>query len=211
MEEKYEICWIKKKDTLILESKQYEGQISLMPIVSQMLDRPDFRAMIVPYNAQDIERVRNTLTEKGWRFEDMDNNILIMKLNLTTLERKEIKNFIQREKHYKKSLKASENLAGSYLPLEPPQMKKVLSRILKIIDTLAEQDYFKKVDKSSLAERLAALARKHPEITSLTDDELAQRIEKIMAIEGLVGMLQDLTPEEMKSFDEAVKRRGFFQ
>jgi hypothetical protein len=211
MEEKYEIYWIKKKDTLILESEQYEGQISLMPIVIQMLDRPDFRAMIVPYNAQDIERVRNTLTGKGWHFEDMDNNILIMKLNLTTLERKEIKKLIQREKRYKKSLKASENLAGSYLPLEPPQMKKVLSRILKIIDTLAEQDYFKKVDKSSLAERLIALAEKYPEIISLTDDELVQRIEKIMAIEGLAGMLQDLTPEEMKSFDEAARRRRFFQ
>lgn len=207
MEEKCEICWIKKKNTLILESEQYKDPLSLMQIVNLMLDRPDFRAVIVPRNAQDI-KVR-ILTGKGWHFEDMDNKILITKPEITTLERKEIKNFIQRE-NLCKSLKVSENLAGSYSLLEPPHMKKVLSRISKIIDTLAEQDYFKKVDRSSLLKRLATLAEKYPEI-SLTDDELAQRIEKIMVIEVLAGMLQDLTPEEMKSFDKAVKRRRFFQ
>ena len=60
--------------------------------------------------------------------------------------------------------------------------------------------------------RLATLVKKYPEhVISLTDDELAQRIEKMMVIELVAGMLQELTPEEMESFDEAVKRRELFQ
>lgn len=206
MEEKCEICWI-KKNTLIPEREQYEKPLSLAEIVCQLLDRPNVRAVIVPHNIQDMETVR-TLTEKGWHFDDIDNNILITKPEVTTLERKEIKNSFQRE-NLCKSLKVSENMGDSYSALEPPQKRKVLSRISTIIDTLVEQDSFKKVDKSSLVKRLTTLAEKYPEIASLTDDELAQRIEKIMVIEGLAGMLQDLTPEEMKSFDEAVKRRFF--
>lgn len=111
----------------------------------------------------------------------------------------------------KEPMKISESLTGSYSTLAPPKMKEILSRISKIIDALAEQDHFKKVDKSNLIKRLSALVEKYPEhVISLTDDELAHRIEKIMAIGLIAGMLQDLTPEEMKSFDEAVQRRRFF-
>ncbi|MGD2248762.1 MAG: hypothetical protein PVF58_10185 [Candidatus Methanofastidiosia archaeon] len=89
-------------------------------------------------------------------------------------------------------------------------MKEILYCITRSIGTLAEKDYFKKVDKSRLVKRLAALAVKHPEIILLNNDELKQRIKKIMVIEALAGFLQDLTPEEMKFFEEAVKRRRFF-
>ena len=102
-------------------------------------------------------------------------------------------------------------MKSNLLSSEPTKAENILFRISKIIDKLAEQEHFKKVDKSSLMERLSALAGKYSEITSLTDDELAQRIEKIMVIEMVAGMLQDLTPGEMKSFDEAVQRKGFFQ
>jgi len=204
--EKCEICWI-KKDTLIPEREQYEGPLLLAEIVCLLLDRPNVRAVIVPRNAQDMEKVR-ILTEEGWHFDDIDNNMLITKPEITTLERKEIKNFMQRE-NLCKSLKVSENMGGSYSALEPPQKRKVLSRISTIIDMLVEQGYFKKVDKSSLVKRLATLVEKYPEITSLTDDELAQRIEKIMVIDVLDGMLQDLTPEDLNSFNEAVKKRFF--
>ncbi len=111
-----------------------------------------------------------------------------------------------------KTWKVSENLTNSYSTLEPPTIKEILSRISKIVDELAEQPHFKKVDKPNLMKRLAALVEKYPEhVLSLTDDEFAQRIEKMMVIELVAGMLQELTPEEMESFDEAVKRRGFFQ
>ena len=111
----------------------------------------------------------------------------------------------------KEDLKISENRTDSFSTFETPKVENILFRMSKIVDKLAEQEHFKKVDKSSLMQRLAILAGKYPEIISLTNDELAQRIERIMVIEMVAGMLQDLTPEEMKAFDEAVKRRGFFQ
>lgn len=111
----------------------------------------------------------------------------------------------------KENWKASENLTGSYSTLAPPKTKDILFRISKIIDELAEQTHFMEVDKSNLMKRLSSLVEKYPEhVLSLTDDELAQRIEKMMVIELVAGMLQDLAPEEMKSFDEAVQRRDFF-
>ncbi|MGD2248759.1 MAG: hypothetical protein PVF58_10170 [Candidatus Methanofastidiosia archaeon] len=55
-------------------------------------------------------------------------------------------------------------------------MKEILYGITRSIGTLAEKDYFKKVDKSRLVKRLAALAVKHPEII-LLNNELEQRID----------------------------------
>jgi len=46
---------------------------------------------------------------------------------------------------------------------------------------------------------------------SISKDELTKRIEKIMAMEVMYGMLDDLTPEQIKDFDTAVKRRSFFK
>jgi len=34
--------------------------------------------------------------------------------------------------------------------------------------------------------------------------------ESLKALEGIVGLLRDMTPEEEKRFDEAIKRRGPF-
>jgi hypothetical protein len=39
---------------------------------------------------------------------------------------------------------------------------------------------------------------------ALEDSELKRRIGQRMATEGLYGLLADLTPEQLKSFDEAV-------
>lgn len=108
--------------------------------------------------------------------------------------------------------KVSENLTSSFSTLEPPTIKDILSRISKITDNLVEQTHSREVDKANLMKRLSALVEKYPQdVLSLTDDELAQRIEKMMMIELVAGMLQELTPEEMESFDEAVQRREFFQ
>lgn len=68
------------------------------------------------------------------------------------------------------------------------------------------------VDKSRLMSFLSLLAGKSPEkLISITDEELTKRVRRIIAIEATAGMLQDLTPEEMKTFKEAVKRRKFFK
>lgn len=123
---------------------------------------------------------------------------------------KDNKTIYSRNPAEKEHLRVSENRTDSFSTFETPKVENILFRMSKIVDKLAEQEHFKKVDKSSLMQRLAILAGKYPEVISLTNDELAQRIERIMVIELVAGMLQDLTPEEMKSFDEAVKRRGFF-
>ncbi len=113
---------------------------------------------------------------------------------------------MKRNPSEKEPWKVSENLTSSFSTLECPTIKDILSRMSKIIDKLAEQTHFKKVDKANLMKRLSALVEKYPEdVLSLTDDELSQRIEKMMVIELVAGMLQELTPEEMKSFDEAVQ------
>ncbi len=89
----------------------------------------------------------------------------------------------------------------------------VMLRISEIVDTLiADNEVFESVDKSRLMSFLSLLAGKSPEkLISITDEELTKRVRRIIAIEATAGMLQDLTPEEMKTFKEAVKRRKFFK
>lgn len=88
-----------------------------------------------------------------------------------------------------------------------------LVRMLKIVDELIEDnEVFKKVDKTKLMEFLSTITEElsPEELASITDDELTKRIEKIMLIEVMSGMLNDLSPKQMESFEEAVKRREFF-
>lgn len=60
------------------------------------------------------------------------------------------------------------------------------------------------IDKPNLMKSLSTLVEKAPEkLISVTDDELTERIETIMVIDATAGMLQDLTPEEMKVFEES--------
>ncbi|MFQ6062271.1 MAG: hypothetical protein ACE5J9_03740 [Methanosarcinales archaeon] len=90
----------------------------------------------------------------------------------------------------------------------------VLLRISNIVDKLIEDsEVFKKVDKTKLMEFFSSMIEKSlpGQLTSITDDELTQRIEKIIAIEALAGMLNDLSPAQMEAFDKAVKRREFFK
>ncbi|WP_414549718.1 hypothetical protein [Anabaena sp. CCY 0017] len=45
------------------------------------------------------------------------------------------------------------------------------------------------------------------DVDTITEDDLANRINKILVVESVSGLLNDLTPEEMRIFDEAVKRK----
>lgn len=95
----------------------------------------------------------------------------------------------------------------------PETKDTVMRRISEIVDTLIEDnEIFKKIDKPELMESLSILVDKAPEkLISITDDEITQRIETVMVIEAAGGMLKELTPEEMKVFEESVKRRKFFK
>ncbi|MEA5617799.1 hypothetical protein VB711_08105 [Cronbergia sp. UHCC 0137] len=47
-----------------------------------------------------------------------------------------------------------------------------------------------------------------PDVNSISQEELMKRIKRILSLHLVSGMLNDLTPEEMKIFDESVKRGG---
>jgi hypothetical protein len=45
-----------------------------------------------------------------------------------------------------------------------------------------------------------------PDLNEISEEELTKRIKSILSLYLVSGMLNDFTPEEMKLFDEAVKR-----
>lgn len=92
----------KEKNLLISEIEQYDGPISVTPSILRVLDQQTVRALIVPHDADDIDDVRNNLTEEGWHFEDMSNRVLILRPRMKKLEREEIVNFVQRNKPNKR-------------------------------------------------------------------------------------------------------------
>lgn len=85
--------------------------------------------------------------------------------------------------------------------------------ISKIVDKLAEENEILKVlDKTKIMKSLSNLMEDPPDdLTSIPVDELSRRIEKVMIIEAMSGMLSDLTPKQMKFFEAAAKRRKFFR
>lgn len=45
------------------------------------------------------------------------------------------------------------------------------------------------------------------EMRAIKDNDLTRRIDKILVLESVSGTLNDLTPEQIKIYDEAVKRK----
>ncbi|MBZ8180000.1 hypothetical protein [Oscillatoria salina] len=83
-----------------------------------------------------------------------------------------------------------------------------LSKNLEIVEELLEKDnLFKNLNKNELRKIFTqTLDEVSPEeIISLDNEDLRTRVDRIMAIELLSGMLDDLTPEEIEIFDAAVK------
>ena len=93
-----EIWYIKRKENneLAMENEQHESPLSLIPIITQVLDQLAILAVLVPSDAGDIERVNNALIEEGWHFENMDEGVLILRPEVDTSEQKEIVSFVQR-------------------------------------------------------------------------------------------------------------------
>ena len=46
------------------------------------------------------------------------------------------------------------------------------------------------------------------DVNSISEQELTKRIKRILSLHLVSGMLNDLTPEQMRIFDESVKRGG---
>lgn len=45
-----------------------------------------------------------------------------------------------------------------------------------------------------------------PDLNSISEEELTKRIKSILSLHLVSGMLNDFTPEQMRLFDESVKR-----
>ena len=88
----------------------------------------------------------------------------------------------------------------------------LLPRISKILDRLIQDnEVFNEADRSRIIESLSDLVEKSSqELIPITDDELARRVEKVMAVEAIAGMLSGLSPRQIESFEAAAKRRKLF-
>jgi uncharacterized membrane protein len=91
------------------------------------------------------------------------------------------------------------------------QRKEAIARISTIVDKLIAGNslYQERLEKKEIMEILVNLVDKFSTefVTAISDNELTDRIDSILVIEAVSGTLNDLTPEQMKMFEQAVKRK----
>ena len=70
--------------------------------------------------------------------------------------------------------------------------------------------YRERLDQQQMIERMYELFTQPnlgDDVETIADDDLSQRINKILVVHAMAGLLDDFTPEEIAIFDEAVKRK----
>lgn len=86
-----------------------------------------------------------------------------------------------------------------------------LVRISQIVDNLIDNNSFyqEKLDKNEMVPDLVDLFKQFSleEFITIDNEDLTHRIDNILTLEAVSGTLNDLTPEQMKMFDEAVEGR----
>lgn len=89
----------------------------------------------------------------------------------------------------------------------------LLEKISIIFDKLTlEENFFREVDKTKLLRTISEISNEIPsEQLNIPEEELFERIRGVLALEVVSGTLNELTPEQIKDFDEAVKRRPLFK
>lgn len=89
--------------------------------------------------------------------------------------------------------------------------QELTNRISPIVDNLFKRNslYLVKLKKWEMIEMLVDLFGKFSpeEMRAIKDDDLTRRIDSILVLEAISGTLNDLTPEQIKMYDEAVKRK----
>jgi len=90
---------------------------------------------------------------------------------------------------------------------------KVLEKMSRICDKIIlEESSFRGVDKTKLLRTISEILNEIPsEQLNIREEELFERIRGVLALEVVSGILNELTPEHIKDFDEAVKRRPLFK
>ena len=85
------------------------------------------------------------------------------------------------------------------------------NRIQPIVEKLIKGNslYQVKLKKDEMVKQLVDLFGEfsEEEFREISENELIRRIQKLMTLEAVSGTLNDLTPEEIAIFDEAVEGR----
>lgn len=89
--------------------------------------------------------------------------------------------------------------------------QEVIDRISPIVENLFKTNnlYLFKLKRSEMLEMLVELFGQFSpeEMSAIKDEDLTRRIDSILALDVISGTLNDLTPEQIKMFDEAVEGR----
>lgn len=84
-----------------------------------------------------------------------------------------------------------------------------LVRISQIVNNLIDSNslYQEKLDRNEMVQDLVVLFKQFSleEFTTIDDEDLTHRINRILVTHAVSGTLNDLTPEQMAMFDEAVE------
>ena len=88
----------------------------------------------------------------------------------------------------------------------------ITARISRIVEELMEKEswFREKLDLEEMVNYVSDLAKAKfsPEqLQAIDDEDLTERIDKVLTIEAVSGTLNDLTPEQMEIFDAAVEGR----
>jgi hypothetical protein len=87
----------------------------------------------------------------------------------------------------------------------------LINRISPIVEKLFKGNslYLVKLNQQEMIEMLVELFGQlsSEEMRAIKDNDLTRRIDKILVLEAVSGTLNDLTPEQIQMYDEAVKRK----
>ena len=83
----------------------------------------------------------------------------------------------------------------------------MIERISEMIDKIMyEEKLFQEINKNEVLKSvLEMLTDPSIELNEISDEELYERLKRILAIEALSEILKGLSPEQIKLFDETVK------
>lgn len=91
--------------------------------------------------------------------------------------------------------------------LEQAVTSRIAEKIAKIMQT---DSFFQKLDADELTQHYSALLLKHwtsEQVLAFSDEEITKMLKGMMAFRGIFGLLDNLTPEQQRMFDEAVEGR----